>query len=77
MATIVKRTFVKSDGTRKVEIFQRENNTFGFEELGFGIEENAWYPVGRYSFAIINSLDNAIREAQGRISWFANLDVQQ
>jgi hypothetical protein len=73
----VKKTFVKSDGTRKVEIFQRENKTFGFEELEFGSEENSWYPVGRYSFAIIDSFDNAIREAQDRIRWLANSDVQQ
>ena len=69
---IIKETFVKSDGTRKVEIFQRENKTFGFEEFEFGSEENSWYPVGEYSLAIIDSLDNAIREAEGRVSWLRN-----
>lgn len=69
MEKIIKKTFMKSDGTRKVEIFQRENKTFGFEELEFGSEENSWYPVGEYSFAVIDSLDNAIREAEGRVSW--------
>jgi len=72
MEKIIKETFMKSDGTRKVEIFQRENKTFGFEELEFGSEENSWYPVGEYSLAIIDSLDNAIREAEGRVSWLRN-----
>lgn len=71
---------MKLDGTRKVEIFQRENRenkTFGFEELEFGSEENSWYPVGRYSLAVIDSLDNAIKEAEGRVSWLRNSDLQQ
>ncbi len=67
----VKKTFVNSDGSRKVEIFQRADGSFGFEELKFGQEEGQWFPVGKYSIAIIDSLDNAIREAQGRISWLA------
>lgn len=72
MEKIIKETFMKSDGTRKVEIFQRENQTFGFEELEFGSEENSWYPVGKYSLAIIDSLENAIREAKDRVSWLGN-----
>jgi hypothetical protein len=45
----IKKTSLKSDGTRKVEVFQRADNTFGFEELEFGQEEKAWFPVGKYS----------------------------
>ena len=77
MEKTIKETFMKSDGTRKVEIFQRENKTFGFEELEFGPDENSWYPVGEYSLAIIDSLDNAIREAEGRVRWLGNSDLQQ
>ena len=75
MEKIIKKTFMKSDGTRKVEVFQRGNKTFGFEELEFGSQENSWYPVGRYSLAVIDSLDNAIREAQSRVSWLGNSDL--
>lgn len=67
----IKQTFVKSDGTRKVEIFRRADGTFGFEELKFGQEEGVWFPVGKYSLAIIGSLDNAVKEAKGRVSWLA------
>ena len=68
----VKRTFVKSDGARKVEVFQRADGTFGFEELMFGEEEGAWFPAGRYSAAFIGSLDDAIMEARGRVSWLGD-----
>ena len=74
MEATTKRTFVKSDRTRRVDIFQREDKTFGFEELEFGREENSWYPVGRYSLAIINSFENAIREARSRVRWLAESD---
>ena len=40
MAT-TKKTFLKSDGTRRVNIFQREGQTFGLEELEFGTAENS------------------------------------
>ena len=74
MKDSIKNTFVKSDGTRRVDIFQREDKTFGFEELEFGTEENYWYPVGNHSFAIIDSFKNAIREARSRVLWLADSD---
>ena len=44
----IKKTLVNSDGTQKVEVFQRVDHTFGFEELKFGQEEQAWFPIGKY-----------------------------
>ena len=66
------RTLVHSDGTRKVEVFQRVDNTFGFEELKFGQEEQAWFPVGKYSIVITDSLESAIKEARGRVAWLSD-----
>ena len=74
MEGTTKKTFVKSDGTRRVDIFQREDKTFGFEELKFGAQENAWYPVGGHSLAIIDSFENALREAQSRVQWLTHSD---
>ena len=70
-----KKTFVKLDGTRRVDIFQREDKTFGFEEFEFGVEENSWYPAGRHSLTIIDSFENAIREAKSRVQWLADNDL--
>lgn len=68
----IKKTFVNSDGTMKVEVFQRADKTFGFEELRFWQEEQAWLPVGKYSIAIIDSLERAIQEAKGRVGWLSH-----
>jgi hypothetical protein len=53
-------------------VFQRADNTFGFEELKFRKEEKAWLPVGKYSIAIVDSLEHAIKEAKGRVAWLSH-----
>ena len=67
----ISKTFLKADQTRKVEVFQRADDTFGFEELELGQEENAWFAAGKYSIAIIASLEGAIKEAKGRAGWLS------
>jgi hypothetical protein len=69
--SIVRKTFTKLDGSRRIEIFERPDGTFGFDELAFGRAEDAWFPVGAYSTAIVDSLDHAIAEAKGRIVWMS------
>jgi plasmid stabilization system protein ParE len=56
---------------RSVDIFQRLDGTFGFEELHFGRAEQAWYPVGKYSYAVVDTLEKAKQEAKNRVSWLA------
>ena len=53
--------------------YQRHHrlDIFGFEELAYGHDEAAWFPSGKYSVAIIDSLDHAISEAKGRIAWLS------
>lgn len=66
----VVKTIVNADGTRKVEIFRRADGTFGFEELKWwDAPENSWVPFGRYSIAFIDTLDHAVEEVKGRVSW--------
>lgn len=57
--------------TRRVEVFQRGNGQFGFEEFTYGIEEQSWFPYGRRSESFTDSLEDAIREARDRVSWVA------
>ena len=68
---VVRKTFTKLDGSRKAEIFERADGTFGFEELAYADDEAAWLPFGKYSVAIIDSLDHATSEAMGRIAWLS------
>ena len=44
MALKTRRTILSQDGERKVEIFQRQDGTFGFEEYFYDTEEKAWCP---------------------------------
>jgi hypothetical protein len=70
--SIVRKTFTNIDGSRKAEIFERPDGTFGFEELAVGRDEDAWFTVGKYSIAIVDSLDDAIAEEKGRIAWLSD-----
>ena len=68
-------TILHPKGNRKVEIFRRENGTFGFEEWKLWDEpENSWAPYGRYSTAIIDTFDRALKEVEGRVSWVERSD---
>ena len=68
MITILK-TIRHTDAIRKVEIFQRENGSFGFREMKWGKEELAWFQVGKYSECICDTFENTIKEARSRIDW--------
>lgn len=67
----VVKTIHNQQGNRRVDIFQRKNGTFGFEELRYAIEEGAWLPIGRYSIAVIDTLERAEQGARGRVDWIA------
>ena len=56
-------------GQLKVEVFQREDGSFGFEELKWLPEENCWVPVRRQITSVIDTLEHAEAEAMERISW--------
>jgi hypothetical protein len=65
----VVRTLLRADGHRKVEVYQRPDGTYGFEELCFGEEEQAWFPCVRHSVCFADTVDRAVEEAEGRVSW--------
>jgi hypothetical protein len=68
--TILKE-FVAADGKKKVQIFQRNDGSFGFESLRFSDDpmEMCWFPDGRFSVCIAESQEIAEREARGRVEW--------
>lgn len=69
MSDEVVKTINDPRGGRRVEIYRRANGTFGFEEWKYGVDEKAWFPVGRYSYAIIDTLERAEQEARSRVDW--------
>jgi hypothetical protein len=66
------KTIVHREGNRKVEIFRRQDRTFGFKELKWlDTPENCWVLFGKYPTAVIETLDHAIEEVKSRVSWLA------
>jgi hypothetical protein len=57
------------DGIRRVVIFQRRDGTFDFQEERFWEEENSWAPLKKETATIVDTLDRALEEVQGRIAW--------
>ena len=66
------QTFLSIDNTRKVEIVQHTDGTYGFTDLKLSQEEGCWCPVGRHSDCHAPSPDIAVREARGRVKWLHN-----
>jgi hypothetical protein len=70
MNTIVKE-FVAPDGKRKLQVFRRDDGSFGFESLRFSEEplEMCWIPHGPFSECFAPTAEIAEDEARGRVDW--------
>jgi len=73
MGRQVVESFLNPDGTRRVDIFEREDGTFGFEEFRFGEEEQCWLASGRGATSFTDNLGDELREARGRVWWLAEV----
>jgi hypothetical protein len=62
------RTIFHPEGTYKVEIHRGPDGTFRFVELKW-FEEGCWGPHGRYSAAVMDTLEHALEEVKGRVPW--------
>lgn len=61
-----------SDGGRCVDVFRRQDDTFGFEEFRKDPEDmGAWTPVGYYSTVSYPTAQAALDEAQLRVRWLS------
>ena len=67
---IVVRSINNNDESRCVDIFQREDNSFGFEEYRRDIETNeGWYKVGFFEDSIFSSEEEAYKNACKHVVW--------
>jgi hypothetical protein len=69
-ASVVRR-IQSPDHLRRVEIYRRDNGTFGFSALRWDEEVACFVPFGRYAESFSDSLDRAVAEASGRVEWLA------
>ena len=70
------QTLLHPDGRRRVDIFQRDDGTFGFEEQQYDSQQQAWYPVTNHrSIPILDSEETARNEAKHRIDWLQRIST--
>lgn len=74
MAIKVLASFEDSFSAHCVDVFVRENGTFGFEEFRSESDgDGRWQSLGKYSQLSFDSGEQALREAEQRITWFENI----
>lgn len=60
------------DESRCVDIFQRPDNSFGFEEYRRDIEDNqGWFAIGFFGGLVFDSEARARETALLKVSWLA------
>ena len=63
------KTIHNRENTRKVEVFQRDDGAFGFQEWKWINEENCWVPLPKQIISVIDTMQHALDEAEERIPW--------
>ena len=70
MRTRVVASFNNPAGDHCVDIFAREDGTFGFEEYRRDAEDmSGWFPLNRYSNRIFATDQDAPAQAKASVAW--------
>jgi len=57
-------------GDRCVELFVRDDGTFGFEEYRRDHEDGrGWFPLHHYSHLVFDTEEAALAQAKARVAW--------
>ncbi len=61
---------LSSDGLHRIELFQRDDATFGYlESVNVGTREKPEWKPDSHRASRFESLEHAVREAEGRVAW--------
>ncbi len=72
MPTRVVASFNNSAGDHCVDIFVRDDGTFGFEEYRMDPEDlRGWFPLHRYSSQVFATDQDALAKAKTTVAWMA------
>ena len=72
---LVIRSINNSDESLCVDLFQRKDNSFGFEEFRRDKENNeGWYKIGSYENRVFLTEEEAYKNARKNIVWLNNND---
>jgi hypothetical protein len=65
-------SFDSPAGDHCVDIFVRDDGTFGFEEYRRDAEDlKGWFPLHRYSQQVFGTADDALARARATVEWMA------
>jgi len=72
MRTRVVASFNNPVGDHCVDIFVREDGSFGFEEYRRDAEDmSGWFSLNRYSHKIFATDQDALAQAKASVAWMA------
>lgn len=58
------------EGDHCVDIFVREDGTFGFEEFRMDPEDlRGWFSLQRYAYQVFGSEEEALAQAKATVAW--------
>jgi hypothetical protein len=76
MKRTVLASFETIDGTQCVDVFEREDGTFGFEQYRSESDgSSSWQSLGKYSQLSFASGEEALRLAKQRVPWLGPDEV--
>ena len=61
----------------RVTFHRRTDGTFGFQEWKFWMPEDSWAPTRIGDGSRLATLEDAIREAKGRVEWLSAVMASQ
>ena len=65
-----------NEGNLCVDIFKRNNQTFGFEEYRRDPEDNTgWFAIGHHAHIIFTDIDSAKNAAIQQVDWLKGFSV--
>jgi hypothetical protein len=68
---VVLASYENADANRCVDLFQRADGSFGFEEFRRDPEDaGAWTRTGRFGHGVYVSRDDALVAARQSVAWF-------
>ena len=72
MPTRVLASFNNPAGDRCVDVFQRDDGTYGYEEYRRDPEDmKGWFPLHRYSSLVFSTDQEALARAKATVAWMA------
>jgi hypothetical protein len=72
VSTQVLASFENDAGNLSVDVFVRDDGTFGFEENRRDPEDpEGWFPLSHYSHLVFDSKEEALAGASTRVAWMS------